>query len=171
MAIRTLTDFAQHFSDKEIPLDQLLRDPAAHGVEGEIRNANLDGNDVISGSREVNALWKVVDSLDRNGSSSSVAEQGRAADLIDLSVRIARPTRGGIWRDVAKAGAKSIDSKTRAHLDAIERTGIGTYYGDHSPFKSMDRQARLEWIEANKKPGTVPSTNIREGSCIGWVLD
>jgi hypothetical protein len=171
MVIRTFDAFAAALKDKEIPIDELLGHPQVRGVEDRIRGANLDGNDVISGTGEVNALWKAIDHLDDNGDRNSVRENGRAADLIDLTVSIARPSVRSIWVRLAKAGAKSIDDKTRAHLDAIERTGIGTYYGDHSPFKPMTATERREWIEANKKPGTTPSFDVREGSCIGWVLD
>jgi hypothetical protein len=171
MAIRTKAEFSEALRGKEIPIDQLVGQPEARGLETAIHRANLDGNEVIAGTGEVDALWKVVDSLDDNGVANSVKDQGRAADLIDLTLRIARPTRGSIWKEVAKAGVRSIDSKTKAHLDAIERTGIGTYYGDHSSFKGMSAAERRDWVDANKKVGTQPSYDIREGSCIGWVLD
>ncbi|MEW5738604.1 MAG: LysM domain-containing protein [Myxococcota bacterium] len=74
---------------------------------------------------------------------------------------------------LAAGGAQSIELRTKRHLDSIEKTGIGTYYGDHSSWKSMDANARKEWIQANLKPGaTAPSAgSIKENSCIGWAME
>ncbi|MCC6337425.1 MAG: LysM peptidoglycan-binding domain-containing protein [Myxococcales bacterium] len=74
---------------------------------------------------------------------------------------------------LAAGGAQSIELRTKKHLDSIEKTGVGTYYGDHSSWKSMDATAKQEWINSNVKPGaTAPSAgSIRESSCIGWAME
>lgn len=72
---------------------------------------------------------------------------------------------------LAAGGAQSIELRTKAHLDAIEKTGVGVYYGDHSAMKTMTPQERKDWAAANAKPGTTPSTNFKESSCIGWAMD
>lgn len=45
---------------------------------------------------------------------------------------------------LATAGAQSIELRTNKHLDAIEKTGIGTYFGDHSSWKSMDAASKQQ---------------------------
>jgi hypothetical protein len=74
---------------------------------------------------------------------------------------------------LAAGGAQSIELRMRRHLDSIEKTGVGVYYGDHSAWKSMDANAKKEWIEANLKPGATPPpvSSIKENSCIGWALE
>lgn len=74
---------------------------------------------------------------------------------------------------LATAGAQSIELRTKKHLDAIEKTGIGTYFGDHSSWKSMDAASKQQWIDNNLKPGaTAPSaSSIKESSCIGWAME
>lgn len=74
---------------------------------------------------------------------------------------------------MAAGGAQSIELRMKKHLDSIEKTGIGTYYGDHSSWKSMDAASRQQWIDANVKPGATPpsASSIKEGSCIGWALE
>lgn len=74
---------------------------------------------------------------------------------------------------MAAGGAQSIELRTKKHLDSIEKTGVGTYYGDHSSWKSMDAASRQQWIDSNAKPGTTPPAagSIKESSCIGWAME
>ncbi len=71
---------------------------------------------------------------------------------------------------VAAGGAQSIEMRMTGHQTAIERTGIGTYFGDHSEWKSMSAAERKAWVAENKKPGTTP-TEPKESSCIGWAME
>ena len=57
---------------------------------------------------------------------------------------------------LAAAGAQSIELRMKGHQNAVEQTGIGWYFGDHSSFKTMTPEARAAWVEANKKPDTFP---------------
>jgi hypothetical protein len=70
----------------------------------------------------------------------------------------------------AQAGAQSIASKMQGHLDAIENTGVGLYYGDHSYYKDMSSAEKREWVKENALPGCNPDMP-KESSCIGWALD
>ncbi len=94
------------------------------------------------------------------------------------------------WKKVAELGDKSITDNSNAHKSAIDTTGVGRYYGDHSPFHDDilrgDRpalQTQLvamsagNWRMAALDPGSVAiestsgqSARIRESSCIGWVM-
>ncbi len=72
---------------------------------------------------------------------------------------------------LAAGGAQSIALRSKQHLDSIERTGVGVYYGDHSAMKTMSAQERKDWAVANARPGTTPPTTFKESSCIGWVYE
>jgi murein DD-endopeptidase MepM/ murein hydrolase activator NlpD len=71
---------------------------------------------------------------------------------------------------LSAGGAQSIALRMQGHADAIEKTGVGTYFGDHSAWKTMTPDARKEWIAANAKPGATPATP-QESSCIGWAME
>lgn len=82
---------------------------------------------------------------------------------------VSRPNDFG--NKLAAGGAQSVAMRMKAHLDAIEKTGVGVYYGDHSPMKTMNAQQRKDWAAQNAKPGTVPNANFKESSCIGWAME
>lgn len=71
---------------------------------------------------------------------------------------------------LAAAGFHAVHDKRVAHLQAIEDTGVGLYFGDHGSFHSMSPADRQAWIDANKKPGTNPGMP-RQSSCIDWSLE
>lgn len=91
----------------------------------------------------------------------------------DTSVRqtgtTSRPNDFG--NKLAAGGAQSIELRTKQHLDAIEKTGVGVYYGDHSSMKTMTQKERQEWATQNAKPGSTPNANFKESSCIGWAME
>jgi LysM repeat protein len=74
---------------------------------------------------------------------------------------------------LAAAGAQSIELRMKAHNDSIDKTGIGTYFGDHSGWKTMSAEDKAQWIKDNAKPGTTPpaASSIKENSCIGWAME
>lgn len=74
---------------------------------------------------------------------------------------------------MAAGGAQSIALRMQKHLDAIEKTGVGTYYGDHSSWKTMSAEEKTQWIAENTKPGVTPpsASSVKEASCIGWAME
>jgi hypothetical protein len=74
---------------------------------------------------------------------------------------------------LAAAGAQSIEMRMKAHNDSIDKTGVGTYFGDHSSWKTMSADEKTQWIKDNAKPGTTPpaASSIKENSCIGWAME
>ena len=78
-----------------------------------------------------------------------------------------------IGAKMAAGGAQSIAMRTQKHLDAIEKTGVGTYFGDHSSWKTMSAEEKTQWIAENTKPGVTPpsASSIKEASCIGWAME
>lgn len=83
-----------------------------------------------------------------------------------------RTTRANdLGNKFAAGGAQSIELRMKQHADAIEKTGVGVYYGDHSAMKTMTPEERKQWAAENAKPGTTPSSNFKESSCIGWALE
>ncbi len=74
---------------------------------------------------------------------------------------------------LAAGGAQSIELRSKAHLDSIEKTGVGKYFGDHSSWKSMSAADKEQWIKDNAKAGVTPpsASSIKENSCIGWAME
>lgn len=74
---------------------------------------------------------------------------------------------------LAAGGAQSIELRMKRHADSIEKTGVGTYFGDHSSWKSMSAADKEQWIKDNAKPGVTPpsASSIKENSCIGWAME
>lgn len=74
---------------------------------------------------------------------------------------------------LAAGGAQSIEMRMKRHNDSIEKTGVGTYFGDHSSWKTMSAADKEQWIKDNAKPGTTPpsASSIKENSCIGWAME
>ncbi len=74
---------------------------------------------------------------------------------------------------LAAGGAQSIEMRSKRHLDAIEKTGVGTYFGDHSEWKKMSAAQKTEWLAANTKEGVTPpaASSVKESSCIGWAME
>jgi LysM repeat protein len=83
----------------------------------------------------------------------------------------ARPNDFG--NKLAAGGAQSIELRMKQHNDSIDRTGIGTYFGDHSSWKSMSPADRQTWLTENAKPGATPpsASSVKENSCIGWAME
>lgn len=72
---------------------------------------------------------------------------------------------------LAAGGAQSIALRMKQHQDAIDKTGVGIYFGDHSSFKTMTAAERRQWVAQNARPGTTPANNQKESSCIGWAME
>lgn len=70
----------------------------------------------------------------------------------------------------AAGGAQSLQMRMDAHNKAIDKTGVGTYYGDHSAWKTMTPADRQQWIKENAIAGTTPPTP-KESSCIAWAME
>lgn len=73
-------------------------------------------------------------------------------------------------QQLAAAGFRAVRDKRQAHLDAIEATGVGLYYGDHSSFHRMTPAEKQAWIDEHKLEGTDPAMP-RQSSCIDWALE
>jgi murein DD-endopeptidase MepM/ murein hydrolase activator NlpD len=83
------------------------------------------------------------------------------------------PSTQSFGARLAAGGAQSIELRMKQHSDAIAKTGIGTYFGDHSSWKTMSPEAKAQWIKDNAKPGVTPPSagSIKENSCIGWAME
>ncbi len=74
---------------------------------------------------------------------------------------------------LAAGGAQSIELRMKQHADAISKTGIGTYFGDHSSWKKMTPDEKTQWLKDNTTPGATPPAagSVKENSCIGWAME
>ena len=82
------------------------------------------------------------------------------------------------WQKIAELGDKSITDNCRAHRAAIDNTGVGLYYGDHSPFHQdilrgdraalqtqIDAMSAGDWRMASVDPGFVTMENSLGPGC------
>jgi hypothetical protein len=137
---------------------------------------------VQNGLRTLGFASTAGDGIYGRGTMSSVAAFQRSARLTP-SGNIDAPTLQALDAALARRGPeltreqklaiggnKALNEKTKAHSDAIDKTGIGTHFGDHSYFNGLKANERKAWIEENKIPGTTPS-DPRKSSCIGWAME
>lgn len=189
-------DFVQNHANKSLDVsrltdevDQQLR--ASGSTAADISLSDLDGDGKIQGAQELKHLFRHLDSFDRNGSSQSflandpsTGESTRAGRVYSaLSVLFQEAagvdtvapsdTLQDFGSAVAEAGAESIDTRMNAHLDSIDRTGVGLYFGDHSSLNSMSVKERQDWIDSRALEGTNPPTasELRKSSCIEWAME
>ena len=153
-------------------------------------------NGVVDGTAtNLERLWEVIDNYDHDGNVNTISDRAALSIAEWLFSHTANPSAaegGGVnWREVAEFGDRSITENSNAHKSAIENTGIGLYYGDHSPFHDSilrgDNGALQTQIDAmslgncrldSLEPGSVILENtsgramrVRESSCIGWVIE
>ena len=105
--------------------------------------------------------WRPTASGDNTAATTQTAQVGTT------------PSAQSFGAKLAAGGAQSIEMRSKAHLDSIEKTGIGKYFGDHSSWKKMSGPEREQWIKDNAKPGVTPpsASSIKENSCIGWAME
>ena len=173
-----VTDFMSRFRDKQIDVARARRASSMSGID--IQSADYNGDGVISGEIELRRLFTEVDEVDSDGNPHTVnADRAKNAYATLGTVATPRTTRtvpapsatvAEQGEKMGEGGATSAQDTKKAHEDAIAATGIGTHYGDHSSYKSMDAAGRRRFIENNKLPGTTPS-RPKESSCIGWAME
>lgn len=188
--------FLQQFGNKSLDVSTLQGEAAeklqAAGTSAaDVARSDLNGDGKIQGTQELKSLFRHLDSFDRNGSGRSflakdtntgeTTRSGRAYSALSLLFQeaagvdtVANNTElnelGKAW---AEGGAESIATRMGDHLDSIERTGVGLYYGDHSSLNDMTKAERQEWIDSNAVEGTNPPTasELRKSSCIEWAME
>jgi hypothetical protein len=140
-------------------------------------------------------LWEIIDSYDQDGNVNTISDPPAVAMAVWLFTRNggAEPAMGEPinWKTLAEVGDRSITNNSNAHKTAIERTGIGLYYGDHSQFHDdilrgnqaalrtqIDAMSMGNWRMGSIEPGYITiektsgeATRLRESSCIGWVME
>ncbi len=160
-----------------------LRDVASGARTLEIGSRGDDVKAVQNGLKKLGLLSGTADGIYGNGTANAVAAFQRREGLTP-SGRVDSATVGALDKALANApaaplttsqklaqgGQSSINSKWKAHNDSIDRTGVGTYYGDHSSYHSLSAAEKKAFVQANAKPGTTPP-DPKVSSCIGWALD
>jgi len=134
---------------------------------------------IQEGLKKLGFLAGAADGIFGRGTSSAVAQFQRASGLTP-SGEVDQATLGALDKKLAAAsaprslfaegGKAALNQKMQGHFDAIDKTGVGLYYGDHSSYKSMKPAEREAWIAANKTAGTNPPAP-KQSSCIGWAME
>lgn len=165
-------------------------------VYPELDVGSISDNGFIKGTMQnLEKLWEIIDNYDRDGNVNTISDQPALSIAEWLFAKTGSTATMGeetvSWRKVAELGDKSITENSSAHKTAIEQTGVGLYYGDHSPFHDailrgdrpglqtqIDAMSAGNWRMESIEPGAVVIENplgraarIRESSCIGWVMD
>lgn len=158
--------------------------------------ARSAGNGVIEGTTQnLEKLWEIIDNYDHDGNVNTISDQPALSIAEWLFAKTGSSTPQNTetvnWRKVAELGDKSIRDNSNAHKMAIDDTGVGLYYGDHSPFHDailrgdrpglqtqIDIMSAGNWRMGSIEPGSVIIENpsgkaarVYESSCIGWVMD
>ena len=140
-------------------------------------------------------LWEIIDNYDHDGNVNTISDPPAVAiaEWLFAGTGGAEPATGEPinWKMLAELGDRSITNNSNAHKTAIERTGIGLYYGDHSQFHDdilrgnqaslraqIDAMSMGNWRMGSIEPGYITiektsgeATRLRESSCIGWVME
>jgi hypothetical protein len=140
------------------------------------------------------SLYAIIDSFDHNGSPDSVSSQLALQMIQCIFIALGEPdaTSTAKWDRVARAGARSIIAKQGCHWHTLNCRGVGTYYGDHSPFDAIGESSEPISVKVEKANNLLPpnwkttyidymkakivgpdsqKSLLRESSCIGWVLE
>ena len=158
--------------------------------------SSIGGNGAIDGTTpNLERLWEIIDNYDHDGNVNTISDQAALAIAEWLFANTASPEvpdgEAIDWRKLAEHGDRSITDNSNAHKTAIENTGVGLYYGDHSPFHDsilrgdhralkaqIDAMSLGNWRLDSFEPGAVVledasgrAGRLRESSCIGWVID
>jgi len=182
-------DFIAHLKGKSINLAEL------RSAYPDLSTSSIAGDGVIEGTpRNLEKLWEAIDRYDHDGNVNTISD----APALSIAEWLFAGTgsqalvsgRAVNWQKIAELGDKSITDNCRAHRAAIDNTGVGLYYGDHSPFHQdilrgdraalqmqIDAMSAGDWRMASVDPGFVTLENrsgqavkLRESSCIGWVM-
>lgn len=181
------SSFLAQTQGRAIPLDTAQAEPSLSNVKLSEADLNHDGQ--IAGRGEMDQLFNAIDDLDHNGSRASILAQtqdgvdtpaGAAArKLLGLAKRITQLDTQNRMSDnaglrslgdrMAEGGKASIQNSTQGHLDAIDKTGVGLFYGDHSGYKQASPAQREAYLQSIAKPdATIPKPE--ESSCITWAM-
>ena len=145
-------------------------------------------------TQNLERLWEIIDSFDRDGNVNTVSDHAALsiADWLFTHADNGEVAENDFrnWQKIAEEGDRSITEKTSAHKAAIDRIGIGLYYGDDSRFHEdilggnhsgvqteIDAMSAGNWRLGSLEPGAVEiesssgqSVRVQESSCIGWVM-
>ena len=184
MATVTKRGFVDQLQSKAIDVPTAVADGQVKqavqqggGNVADLAKADLDRDGKIKGAGEAEALFRQLDRMDSDGSAASITNANAAAAanrLLGLATPTTTTTTGqpplSFGQKLSDGGAKSLESRMKGHLEAIDKTGVGTLFGDHSFFKDMSLEEKRTWVEENKKPGTNPPMP-KESSCIAWAME
>jgi len=71
------------------------------------------------------------------------------------------------------AARRSVIDTTRQHREQLERTGIGTHYGDGSTYHRLSDEEREAWLTEHTRDGAVTpqASSLTRSSCIEWAME
>lgn len=189
MTVLNHAAFIERLKGKSIDLAGL------HRAHPDLSVRAIPGGGVIEGTTQnLENLWEAIDNYDHDGNVNTISDVPALSIAEWLFARTGSQASAGgrsvNWQKVAELGDKSIIDNCAAHRAAIDNTGLGLYYGDHSPFHQdilrgdraalqtqIDAVSAGDWRITSIEPGFVTlestsgqATRLRESSCIGWVM-
>ena len=157
---------------------------------------HIPTNGVLEGTTQnLEKLWEIIDNYDHDGDVNTISDPPALSItqwLFSKADSLVFGRHGAeSWKKVAELGDKSITDNSNAHKTAIDNTGIGLYYGDHSVFHEAilgsdrsDLQTQINaismknWRMESIEVGFViiesasgQRVHVRETSSIGWVME
>jgi hypothetical protein len=175
---------------------KLINTAELQSAHPDLNVRRISNNGVIEGTTQnLERLWEVIDNYDHDGDVNTISDPPALAIAQWLFSKTGDLAPGrdetGNWKKVAELGDKSITDNSNAHKAAIDNTGIGLYYGDHSPFHDailkgdrpalqtkIDAMSMGNWRMGSIEPGSIiiestsgQAARLKESSCIGWVME
>jgi hypothetical protein len=131
------------------------------------RNVNLDSmrrglQDIIQ--EGMGRLQRVVQDPQAHGSGPAHVNTPRT---VAVPAETTKTTPG------SAAARQSVLDGTSRHREALERRGIGTHYGDTSPYHAMSDAEKQSFLDSKVKPGAASVTpdQLTRGSCVEWAME
>lgn len=153
-------DFTQSLRGQQIDLQEASRDQALNGLP--LAEADVDGDGVISGDAEAEALFNMLDDLDTNGDRDSFESTGGAGSAY-RAIRSARQGRSsltdfqntfdhgkGNWRTLL-GGTYQNGTVTRSEIE--EAGGYGALNQHLRTLSGSDRQQALQMLDEDAQAG------------------
>ncbi len=167
-------EFKSQYRNKQISVVEALQNTELKNLD--LKGADLNGDGHIRGDNETQQLFNSLDSFDKDaspdtlntGTADSPSQVGRMYRALQAQTCPIPANKVGDL--MCKGGKANMDKQTKGHQDAIDKCGVGLYYGDHSEYKSMNAGERKQWIKDNTIAGQTASTP-KESSCIGWAME
>lgn len=166
-----------------------------NGPSTDLGSADLDGDRKIAGPAESRALFQILDeAIDDNGFASTLdPNKPVVGSVLKVIAGLAKPDPKGSKTRTPRPntpeyrlgmdGMSGVVDASNDFREAVFTRGVGTHWGDVSPFGRMSTPAKRRWIARrlqrvagmSRRKATEEARTVLDGmkrsSCIEWGLE